>query len=220
MELLIANKNYSSWSLRPWLLMKVLGLPFTERKVSFADPEWRAKLKQQSPAGRVPVLFDGPTMIWDSLAIIEYLADRFPAVGVWPKDQAARAYARSMCAEMHAGFSALRNNMPMNIEAKLPGKGWNCAVQTDVERIVTMWTDAREKFGAGGQMLFGDFCAVDAFYAPVVWRFTTYEVSVPQEAATYMQAIRGLPQMDEWVQEALSEQEYVAEDEPYRFRRN
>ncbi|MEM7677611.1 MAG: glutathione S-transferase, partial [Myxococcota bacterium] len=198
------------------LLMKMLNLPFSERKLSFADPQWRVKLRQISPAGKVPVLFDGTHMIWDSLAIVEYIADTHPHAGVWPKDQAARAYARSMCAEMHAGFGALRNNMPMNIEAKLSGRGWNRTVQIDVDRIVALWTEARARFGAGGPMLFGDFCAADAFYAPVVWRFTTYEVEVPDAIEAYMRSVRELPAMREWVQEAIAEHEYVAEDEPYR----
>ncbi len=216
LQLLIANKNYSSWSLRGWLLLEGLGIDFKEEKLSFNDPDWRAKVLALSPAGRVPVLVDGEIVVWDSLAIVEYVADRFPDAGVWPSDPAARARARSVCAEMHAGFQNLRAQMPMNIEARLPGYGWNRSVQTDIDRIVRIWTNARHDFGQGGDMLFGAFSAADAFYAPVVWRFVTHAVDLPPIAAHYVKAVQALPAMKAWVDEALEEHDFVSEDEPYR----
>ena len=216
MQLLIANKNYSSWSLRAWLLLRELGIEFTEEKLSFNDPDWKGRVLAVSPAGCVPVLSDGDVVVWDSLAIAEYVADRFPNAGVWPVDPAARARARSICAEMHSGFPALRANMPMNIGARLPGLGMNRRVQANIDRIVRIWTNARTNFGAEGPMLFGRFSAADAFYAPVVWRFVTHGVELPPVAKAYSEAVRSLPSMQAWVQEALGEQEFVDEDEPYR----
>lgn len=216
MKLVIGNKNYSSWSLRAWLVMRELNLPFDEEKISFNAPNWRSDLRALSSAGRVPVLSDGDLQVWDSLAIVEYLADRFPDAGIWPSDTKARAIARAICAEMHAGFSNLRAYMPMNIEARLPGKGWNVDVQADIDRILQIWSETRAEFGADGDMLFGRFCAADAFYAPVVWRFVTHDVSLPPVAAAYANAVRGLVSMKAWEAEALTEHEFVIEDEPYR----
>jgi glutathione S-transferase len=220
MKLLIFNKNYSSWSLRPWLVLRELGIPFEEEKLSINDPKYKERIAKYAPVGKVPVLVTEDGMaIWESIAIIEYAADAFPQAGVWPADPRARARARSLCAEMHAGFSALRNAFPMNIEARLPGRGWSLEVQTDIDRIVDRWTATRAEFGRGGAFLFGKFCAADAFFAPVVSRFVTHAVEVPPVARTYMNAVLELHSMKEWTAAARAEQEYVAMDEPYRRSR-
>ena len=219
MKLVIANKNYSSWSLRAWLLLQQLQIEFEEVRIGFNEPDWHARIRALSPAGRVPVLLDGEITVWDTLAIAEYVAERFPEAGVWPSTRSARSFARSVCAEMHSGFGALRTHMPMNIEARLPGLGWNLEVQDDIDRVLQIWTDARAQFGHDGAMLFGRFCAADAFYAPVVWRFVTHGVELPEVARTYMDAVRALPAMQAWEQAARVEHDYVAMDEPYRRSR-
>lgn len=216
MKLVIANKNYSSWSLRAWLVLKELGIPFTEEKTSFNAPHWKQDISKLSPSGTVPILVDGQQVIWDTLAITEYVAEKYPDYNIWPKDPAARAYARSVCAEMHSGFGALRQHMPMNIEARLPGMGWNMQVQANIDRILQIWLECRTKWASAGPMLFGDFCAADAFYAPVVWRFVTHSVSVPPVAKVYMDAVQNLSAMKAWEEEALAEKDFVSMDEPYR----
>lgn len=213
-SLYIANKNYSSWSLRPWLLMRGLNIPFDEHQLFFESELFASTLAGLTPTGRVPVLVDDGLVIWDSLAIIEYLDERFPSAGVWPADRAARAHARSICAEMHAGFGALRSQMPMNLEADLTGYGWNVAVQQNIARITSMWNGLLQEHR--GPFLFGKFSAADAYYAPVVTRFQTYGVVLPGLCAEYAQAIRQLPAMIEWTQAALAEHRFVAIDEPYR----
>lgn len=214
LSLYIGNKNYSSWSLRPWLLMRTLEIPFVEHRLSLFTDGFKSTLARYTPVARVPVLIDDDFSVWDSLAIVEYLAERFPDRGVWPKDFKARARARSICAEMHSGFGALRTQLPMNLEAHLPGKGWNKAVQKDVDRLVEMW---RELLGApGGPFLFGAFSAADAFFAPIVTRLQTYGIDLPADCQHYGAAIRALPAMQAWTREALTEHEYLAEDEPYR----
>jgi len=216
MKLVIGNKNYSSWSLRSWLLMRESGIPFEEVRISLNDPSFKARALAYSPAGQVPVLLDGELRVWDSLAIAEYLAERFPEKRLWPESAPARAEARSLCAEMHAGFPALRREMPMNIEAQLPGRGWNLQVQRDIDRILEAWHRARLDHGQAGQFLFGAFSAADAFYAPVVWRFLAYGVEVPEAARHYMAAIQSLPSMQAWAAAAREERDFVAVDEPYR----
>jgi len=216
LRLVIANKNYSSWSLRPWLLLRQLGIDFQEEKLSFSDPAFGERVRSYSPAGLVPVLLDGELRVWDSLAIVEHVAERFPDRGVWPAELRARAMARSICAEMHSGFAALREAMPMNVEASLPGRGWSVRVQRDVDRVIDLWRDARALEAAPGPMLFGAFSAADAFYAPVVLRFVTYDVELPADGRTYVAAMLDLPAMKEWVASALDEKEFVAMDEPYR----
>lgn len=213
-SLYVANKNYSSWSLRPWLLMRGLNIAFDEHLLYFSSEAFSSTLAGLTPAGRVPVLVDNGLVIWDSLAIVEYLAERFPDAGVWPADRAARARARSICAEMHAGFGSLRSQMPMNLEAKLDGYGWNTAVQKDISRIISMWAELLEAHK--GPFLFGAFCAADAYYAPVVTRFQTYGVQLPRPCAEYAHAIRALPAMIEWTEAACAEHRFVAIDEPYR----
>ena len=226
LTLYIGNKNYSSWSMRPWVLMKQAGLPFEERKVRFdafeADSQFKQAVLKINPAGRVPVLVDDGFAVWDSLAIAEYLAEKFPDRALWPRDPRARARARSVCAEMHSGFTALRSHCGMNIEASLPAIGqqvWSeqAAVRTDVERIVRMWTEllAQHK----GPMLFGEFSVADAFYAPVCMRLRTYSLPVPAEIQAYVDRVCALPAVKAWIEEALAEQDFVPFDEPYRKHR-
>lgn len=216
MKLVIGNKNYSSWSLRPWLVLTQAGIPFEEIQLRLFTESFAREIAQYSNAGKVPVLVDGDKVVWDSLAIVEYLAERFPEHRLWPEDPVARAYARSICAEMHAGFAALRSQLPMNLSAMLPGKGWNVAVQRDVDRIVQLWAEARERFGAGGPFLFGDFTIADAFYAPVVCRFATYAVQLPEAAKRYADFILALPSLQRWIVAAREERDFVVPDEPYR----
>ena len=220
MRLLIGNMNYSSWSMRPWLLLTQLQIPFEEEKLSFNDPDFKTRVLAVSPVGQVPVLVDGDVVIWDSLAIAEYLAEKFPERGIWPRDSRARARARAICAEMHAGFGALRDRLPMNCELRLQNVAFERAVQRDIARIVASWTDCRDRFGAGGPFLFGAFSAADAYYAPVVRRFRGFSVAVPPLVGEYMDAVDALPAMRAWMTRALGEQEYVAMDEPYRDRRD
>ena len=216
MKLLIGNKNYSSWSLRPWLLLTHLEIPFEEEKLSFNDPAFKARVGKYSPVGQVPVLVDGDVAVWDSLAIVEYVAETFPDRGVWPADRAARARARSICAEIHAGFSALRDAMPMNCELRLDWVPQDVQVQRDIARIVASWSDCRARFGAGGPFLFGAFSAADAFYAPVVRRFLGFAVKLPEVAAAYVATMDALPAMRAWVTAGLAEHDFVEVDEPYR----
>lgn len=216
MKLLIGNKNYSSWSLRPWLLLTHLEIPFEEEKLSFNDPAFKARVGKYSPVGQVPVLVDGDVAVWDSLAIAEYVAESFPDRGVWPGDRAARARARAICAEIHSGFSALRNAMPMNCEVRFDWVPQEVQVQRDIARIVASWSDCRARFGASGPFLFGAFSAADAFYAPVVRRFLGFAVKLPVVAAAYVATMDALPAMRAWVTAGLAEHDFVEEDEPYR----
>jgi glutathione S-transferase len=216
MRLLIGNKNYSSWSLRPWLLLTHLGIPFQEEKLSFNDPAFKARVREYSPVGQVPVLVDGDVAVWDTLAIVEYIAETFPDRGVWPADRVARARARSICAEMHSGFGALRNAMPMNCELHLDWVPQDLQVQRDIARILASWSDCRMRFGAGGPFLFGAFSAADAYYAPVVRRFLGFDVEMPDDAVRYVATIDELPAMRAWVTAGLAEHDFVEMDEPYR----
>ncbi len=204
-ELVIGNKNYSSWSLRPWLAMRVAGIPFAETVVPLYRGESKSALLSHSPAGRVPVLKDGDLVIWESLAILEYLAERFPEARLWPADIRARAVARSVANEMHAGFSALRNHMTMNVRKSLPGRGRGDGVAEDIERITTIWRECRAKFGADGPYLFGAFSNVDAMFAPVVSRFTTYAVELDPTCAAYRDTVQTLPAMRDWADGAKAE---------------
>ncbi|ARU21744.1 N5-carboxyaminoimidazole ribonucleotide mutase [Ralstonia solanacearum] len=213
---MIGNKNYSSWSLRPWLLARQAGIPFEEIRLRLGSESFAAEVRRYSPAGRVPVLVDGDLTVWDSLAICETLAERFPRARLWPEDPKARAHARSICAEMHTGFTALGGQMPMNVTAVLPGMGWNVAVQRDVDRIAQIWTELRQKYAAEGPFLFGHFTVADAFYAPVVSRFATYGVRLPELAKAYADHILNLSAMQEWIESARGEHDFLADDEPYR----
>jgi glutathione S-transferase len=215
LTLVIGNKNYSSWSMRPWVLMKQLGIAFEEKKLRFHSNEWDAEIERWSPSRLVPVLWRGDQSVWDSLAIAEALNEWHPDKGVWPKDAAARAFARSAAAEMHSGFRDLRGSMPMNIRASHPGKGMSPAVQANIDRIEKLWAEARSRFGAGGPFLFGAFSAADAMYAPVVTRFRTYAVTLRPDSTRYCEAVLAAPGVRAWIDSALQEKEFVADDEPY-----
>ena len=226
LTLYIGNKNYSSWSMRPWVLLKQAGIPFEERKIRFdtfdTDSNFKREVLQVNPSGRVPALVDEGFVVWDSLAITEYAAEKFPDAGVWPRDARARARARSVCAEMHSGFAALRTHCPMNIEAALPQVGavvWRdqAAVRSDVARIVEIWTELLEAHK--GPMLFGSFSAADAFFAPVCMRLRTYQLPVPGPVMDYVRRVCALPAVQAWMEDALAERDFVAVDEPYRASR-
>lgn len=214
LKLVIANKNYSSWSLRPWLTMTQAQIPFEEIQLLLGSEEFAREIARFSPAGRVPVLLDDDFAIWDSLAIAEYLAERFPHSGIWPSEPKARARARSVCAEMHSGFGALRSTLPMNVEALLPTLRWNTAVQKDIDRVVGMWHTLL--MASEGPFLFGAFGAADAFFAPVVFRFSTYEVRLPPDAAAYRDRMLACEGMQAWADAARKEQHFLDLDEPYR----
>ncbi len=216
MKLVIGNKNYSSWSFRPWMVLKQAGIPFEEELISFNDPTFGARVRRVSPSGRVPVLVDGSLTVWDSLAIVEYLAEKFPDRRLWPANPAARAVARSLCAEMHSGFALLRSSLPMNFQVSLPGAGWNVKVQKEIDRMAAMWEDTRARFGASGSLLFGAFTIADAFFAPVVPRFTAYAVKLPPVAQAYAEALAALPAYQEWAVAARAEDDFFPPDEPYR----
>ncbi|MBL8327221.1 MAG: glutathione S-transferase family protein [Rubrivivax sp.] len=224
MQLLIGNKNYSSWSMRPWVLMRQFGIRFEEVMIRFdsmaADSVFKQRIGAVSPAAKVPVLVqDDGFVVWDTLAIAETLADQFPSLALWPADARQRARARSLCAEMHSGFGALRSHCPMNIEASLPHIGQKVmaeqpAVVADLQRIVHMWTEALN--ASGGPFLFGGFSIADAYFAPVTFRITTYGLPVPAPVAAYVRQVQGTQAVQAWVQGALAEHDFVAFDEPYR----
>ena len=205
LTLVIGNKNYSSWSMRPWVLMSQLGIEFDEVALKFNSSEWDAHIARWSPSRLVPVLWRGSQSVWDSLAIMEALHEWFPQKDVWPRDAEARAFARSAAAEMHSGFRDLRTHMPMNIRASHPGKGQSAEVMANVRRIEHVWSEARRRFGTGGEFLFGEFCAADAMYAPVVTRFLTYDVKLEPKLAAYGRTIMSMPEMEEWVDAARAE---------------
>ncbi|MDP1645717.1 MAG: glutathione S-transferase family protein [Thiobacillus sp.] len=209
LTLVIGNKNYSSWSLRPWLVLRQAGIPFEEVRIPLYRPESAALLTAWSPSGKVPALHDGDIHVWDSLAICEYLHERFPEQGLWPADAGARAVARSVSAEMHAGFDALRQNMSMNIRGRYPDKGRTPECLADIERILAIWTDCRARFGGSGDFLFGRFSIADAMYAPVVLRFQTYAVALAGAARNYADAMLALPALQAWVADAVAEAERV-----------
>ena len=226
MQLVVGNKNYSSWSMRPWVLMKQAGIAFNEVMVRFdaftPDSAFKATLAQHTPAGRVPVLLDGDFAVWDTLAIAEYLAETFPDKGLWPADKHQRARARSLCAEMHSGFGALRSAFPMNIEASLPAVGERLlaekpAVRADLDRIVQIWSEQLQAHG--GPMLFGSFTIADAYFAPVVMRLATYALPVPEAIARYMARVQALPGVAAWCDQALAERDFLDFEEPYRSHR-
>ncbi|WP_418321321.1 glutathione S-transferase family protein [Piscinibacter sakaiensis] len=225
LRLVIGNKNYSSWSMRPWVLMKQAGIVFDERKLRFdgfdADSQFKRELASISPAGKVPVLLDGDFAVWDTLAIAEYLAESFPDLALWPENRQTRARARSVCAEMHAGFGALREHFPMNIEASLPEVGERilreqAAVRNDVDRITAIWNELLANHR--GPLLFGRFSIADAFFAPVVMRFRSYGVPLEGAARAYVHAVTALPAVDEWIRDALAEHDFRPFEEPYRSR--
>lgn len=196
--LVIGSKRYSSWSLRPWLALKQTGTPFEELVVTLRQPDTKARILQHSPSGKVPLLKHGSLIVWESLAICEYLAELWPEAGLWPQDRVARAVARSVSTEMHAGFMALRQHLPMDVCASTPMAALAPEVMADVDRIQKIWRDCRDRFGAGGPFLFGRFSIADAIYAPVATRFTTYGVELAPVCQAYVEAIWALPAMQEW----------------------
>lgn len=209
LKLIIGNKNYSSWSMRPWLVLKAAGIPFDETVISLYVEGSEAKIREHSGAGKVPILIDGQgageVRVWESLAIIEYLAEKFPGAGIWPADAAARAHARSISTEMHAGFVPLRQQCGMNMWRPPAKRALTADAQANIARIEEIWTGARSRFGAGGPFLFGKFSAADAMYAPIVSRFETYQIDVSAPVAAYMQAMIALPAWQEWRGAALKE---------------
>ncbi|NPC55946.1 glutathione S-transferase family protein [Caenimonas soli] len=226
LKLYIGNKNYSSWSMRPWVLLKQAGMPFQEVMVRFDSLEegsaFKTTIESINPVGRVPVLMDDGLAVWDTLAIAEYVAEKFPEKQLWPQDAKARARARSVCAEMHAGFAALRSACPMNIEASLPQAGalvWRDqpAVRKDVQRIVSMWTELLEEHK--GPMLFGEFSIADAYFAPVCMRLKNYALPVPGHITDYVRRVGALSGVKAWIEDALAEKDFVVFDEPYRTSR-
>ena len=208
--LVIGNKNYSSWSLRPWLLLRQAQIDFEEIRINLGAPDVREQILRYSPSGRVPVLIDGVVTVWDSLAIGEYLAERHPQLHLWPSGVEARAAARAVSAEMHSGFTSLRENMTLNCRKLLPGKGRAPGVVEDIARITALWTDCRQRFGQDGEFLFGRFSIADAMYAPVALRFRTYAVELDPVCAAYVQTLLQLPAMQDWVAQAKAETEVLA----------
>jgi glutathione S-transferase len=226
LKLFVGNKNYSSWSMRPWVLLRQAGIPFDEELVRFdsfeADSRFKKTLSGLTPTAKVPVLVDEDLAIWDTLAIAEYLAEQYPEKKLWPQDRAARARARSICAEMHSSFTGLRSNCPMNIEAALPAVGalvWRDqpSVHNDVQRLVQMWTGLLQEHG--GPMLFGEFSIADAYFAPICMRFNAYALPLPQAAADYVQRVTALPGVAAWIADALAEKDFLNFEEPYRLTR-
>ena len=235
LKLYIGNKNYSSWSMRPWVLLKQADIAFEEVMLrfgvdAFADHSaFKQGVLAVSPAGRVPVLLDEGFAVWDSLAIAEYIAEKFPQKQLWPQNPQARARARSVCAEMHSGFGGLRNACPMNIEASLPEAGalaWRDkpAVRTDVQRLVSLWTELLDQHSQPGgsgesQFLFGEFSIADAYFAPVCMRLKTYALPVPARITAYIARVCAAPGVKAWITDALTEKDFVEFDEPYRLAR-
>jgi glutathione S-transferase len=216
LRLLIGNKNYSSWSLRPWLAMKAAGIAFEETLIPLGTPDFRTNVSALSGGegrGSVPVLIDGDIHVWETLAILEYLAEKFPEARLWPQAPAARAYARAISAEMHSGFQPLRRHLPMNVRRPVKQRALDEAVTADVARIDAIWSESRGRFGAGGAFLFGRFGAADAMYAPVVWRFHTYAVEVSATAHDYMRAVIALPASVAWREAARRESWVLEHDE-------
>lgn len=225
-QLYIGNKNYSSWSMRPWVLLRQAGIDFEEVFVRFdgfgPDSQFKTTIKGINPVGKVPVLLHDGFAVWDTLAISEYMAEQFPEKQLWPQDRAARARARSVCAEMHSGFVGLRSACPMNIEAQLPEVGALAlrdkpAVRADLERICSLWSGLLQAHG--GPMLFGDFSVADAYFAPVVMRLKTYALPVPADVAAYIERVCALPGVKAWIDGALAEQDFIDFEEPFRLQR-
>lgn len=211
MKLIFANRNYSSWSMRSWLVLRHFGIPFEEELMPLSGERWKENIEARSPTGRVPVLVDGDLLIPETIAIIEYLAELFPKRPIWPADRRQRALARAACAQMHSGFTALRKAAPMNIRASYPGRVSLDDVAEDLRRIETLWGELLER--SGGPYLFGEFCAADAMYAPVATRIRTYALPASDTATAYVEAIYALPAFQEWLAEAIKEPWIVEDDE-------
>ena len=215
LKLVIANKNYSSWSMRPWVLLTQAGIPFEEVLLPFAQDNRVEGIAPYSPTGKVPVLMIDDEPVWDSLAICETVAEMFPDRRLWPDVPTARHHARSASAEMHSGFQEMRRQMPMNLRTSHPGKGRTPGSERDIARIAALWETCRTRFGGGGDMLFGRFSCADAMFAPVATRFRTYDVSLPPVARAYCDALLALPSVTAWCEAGRRETAFVAADEPY-----
>ncbi|MCC6272583.1 MAG: glutathione S-transferase family protein [Deltaproteobacteria bacterium] len=213
LTLVIGNKNYSSWSLRPWLLMRQMGIPFEEILIPLYRPETKERILRYSPSGKVPVLREGDRVVWESLSIAEYLAEMFPRMNLWPEDPVARALARSVSHEMHAGFHALRSELPMNIRRPPSPAAMSEAARADALRVQAIWRECRAGYGAGGPFLFGRFSIADAMYAPVVFRFYNYAVERDEIARSYQETLFSLSTLQEWVEAAKSEPWLIAASE-------
>lgn len=209
LTLVIGNKNYSSWSLRAWLFLRQSGIPFDEERIPMFTGNWHQKVLSRSPAGRVPVLIDGEITVWDSLAIMQYVGEKYPDAAGWPKDDSARAHARSVSAEMHSGFIAIRDELPQNIRlrAKLDQASLSPACQDQISRVVDIWADCASRYGTDGRWLFGDFCIADVMYAPVALRFLSYGIEVPRSAMGFVEAVAASPVVREWCDAAAEESE-------------
>ena len=206
LTLVIGNKNYSSWSMRPWMALKALSIPFSEIVIPlYTNAADKQHILDVTTSGKVPALVDGDITVWDSLAIIEYLAERFPDAELWPKDRAARAHARSISAEMHSGFMALRNECGMNIHRPVASKKLSEDALANVARIQQIWTDCRARYGGEGPYLFGAFTAADAMFAPVVHRFRTYDIATSPPVRDYMKSMLANPAFGKWTDDALAE---------------
>lgn len=206
-QLVIGNKNYSSWSLRPWLFLSHYGLPFREVRLPLDSDTFRNQIGRYSPSGRVPVLHDGELVVWDSLAILEYLAERHPQTQGWPTAVDARAHARAIAAEMHSGFPDLRNELPMNCRRSGAATEPGAAARRDIDRVTAIWRETRRRYGRGGDFLFGDFGIADAMYAPVAVRFTGYGVALDDVCQDYVDAVYAMPAMIAWLAAAKAETE-------------
>jgi glutathione S-transferase len=213
LTLVIGNKNYSSWSLRPWLLLAQAGLEFEEVRVPLGSADFAERVRAYSPAGKVPALRHGALSVWDSLAICEYVAEAFPEIGAWPRDPEERALARCVSAEMHSGFGALRGQMPMNVRASGRRVPSTPALEADIARVCAIWRECRALGKPRGPFLFGDFSIADAMYAPVVFRFATYGVSLGPVEAAYAESMRRLPAMVKWAESAAAEPEVIEASE-------
>ena len=213
LKLVIGNKNYSSWSFRPWIGLKVAGIPFEEEGISLYDEASKQQILKHSPAGKVPILIDGDVRVWESLAILEYAAEKFPNGGLWPSDPVARAHARAISTEMHAGFVPLRRQCGMNMWRPPATRALDDDARADIARIEAIWTETRSRFGAGGSFLFGRFSAADAMYAPIVSRFETYAIDLAAPAMAYAEAMIALPAWREWRRAALMENWVIAKFE-------
>ena len=213
LRLVIANKVYSSWSLRPWLVMRALDIPFEETVIPLKRPETKDAIAKVSPSGKVPALIDGDVTVWESLAIIEYLAEKFPGKAVWPKDAKARAHARAISNEMHGGFMALRQGCPMNLAERFQTPPMSDDLKSNIARVEQIWRVTRAHFAGGRPFLFGEFSAADAMFAPVVTRLDTYQIPVAPETRTYMDAVLSHPQMLSWTTDALKEPWTIADFE-------
>ncbi|CAN5229935.1 glutathione S-transferase family protein [soil metagenome] len=211
LTLVVGNKNYSSWSMRPWLALKACGIAFDEVVIPlYAGPADKQRILDVSKAGKVPVLVDGDVTVWDSLAILEYLAERFPDAKLWPEDSARRAHARAISAEMHSGFMALRNECGMNLHRPVKAKVLSTDAQANIARIQEIWADCRARYGGSGPYLFGAFSAADAMYAPVVHRFLSFAIAVTAESQAYIETMQALPVFQQWTREGLAETLVIA----------